>query len=375
MHAIHCPGRAKPSSTARVSPFVTLSALCFGIAGIPAVGLDAQPAVMVRDSIVLEESGDDYLVLPIPVIPDGSGGYLVTDYQQPRVFHYSGEGRLLQRYGRQGEGPGEFTEASGAYPWGAGHVLVLSWKPIAAQLFERDTGRFTERFPLKYFVEHVVPDSAALWMSGPHYEPRSAVRRLDLGDDEAESVVPLPDEYQAGSPVGGMFPSMPFVKWADTLLVGFGPLPYLIVTDASGNELDRFEVPAVGRRGTPADPESAIVEELRGGRYFAAFALFSVTKGVHRRPDGSFLLVHADARSEEPPVSMEALWVSVIDQDRMRVCPDGVVPLGSRSRPAIGFDGDRMLVLEQTLRGGDAVSILRRIAVVTDECDWIPLRR
>ena len=68
---------------------------------------------------------------------------------------------------------------------------------------------------------------------------------------------------------------MPFAKWADTLLVGFMPLPYLIVTDTEGDELDRFEVPVVRRRGNPDDPEAAIED-----RYPDVFGLFSL-RGVH----------------------------------------------------------------------------------------------
>lgn len=54
---------------------------------------------------------------------------------------------------------------------------------------------------------------------------------------------------------------------------------------------------------------------------------------------------------------------------------DGAVPLEPGSRAAIGFEGDLVLVLEQVLRGGDAVSVVRRIEVETEGCDWIPVRR
>ena len=282
--------------------------------------LSAQPTVTVVDSIVLEESGDDYLALPAPVIPDGAGGYL----------------------------------------------------------------EFVERHPLRTLFQTVVIDSGELWLSGagqqlppsaPQYGDRSAIRRWQLGDDEAEPVVGLPEIYEAGGPLGGIFPEMPFAKWADTLLVGFMPLPYLIVTDTEGGELDRFEVPVVRRRGNPDDPEAAIEEVLGGGRYPDVFGLFSLTRGVHRRPDGTFLVVHFDLGTDGPPVSTEALWVSVIDASRTRACPDGLVPLEDGSHPAIGFEGDLLLVLDQVIRGGDAETVVRRIKVETDDCEWVSLSR
>ncbi len=345
------------------------------LAGTPTASLFAQPAVEARDSIVLEESSDDYLVYPGSIVPDGTAGYLVTDFRQPRVFLYSAEGRLVMRYGAGGEGPGEWEEAQIALPHGADHILVLSWKPFAAQRFERDGGRFVERFPLRGYVESATIDTDDLWISGAHYSPRSAVRRLTLGEDEAEPVVDLPEPYREGGPVGGMFNSLPFTKWADTLLVAFMPLPYLVMAHESGRELDRFEVPAVRRRETPADPEPVIMDHRQTGAYFSIFGLFPSTIGLHRRPDGSFLLVHADLAGEDPPLHTETLWVSVIDADRTRACPDGRVPLGPESRPVVGFEGDRLLVLEQVLGGGDAVTVLRRIAVDAEDCDWMPLRR
>ena len=343
--------------------------------GTPAPSLFAQPTVEARDSIVLEESADDYLVYPGTLVPDGAGGYLVTDYRQPRVFQYSAEGRLVMRYGAGGEGPGEWEEAQIALPHGADHILVLSWKPYAAQRFERNGGRFVERFALRGYVESAAVDANDLWISGAHYSPRSAVRRLTLGEEEAEPIVDLPEPYREGGPVGGMFNSLPFTKWSDTLLVAFMPLPYLILADESGREFDRFEVPAVHRRQTPADPEPVIMDHRQTGTYFGIFGLFPSTIGLHRRPDGSFLLVHADLAGEDPPLHTETLWVSVIDADRTRACPDGRVPLGPESNPVVGFEGDRLLVLEQVLGGGDAVTVLRRVAVDADDCDWMPLRR
>ena len=65
---------------------------------------------------MLQEFGGDHLVLPSSVVPDGSGGYLVADHGQAGVFHYSGSGTLIRRYGSEGEGPGEWKEADVALP-------------------------------------------------------------------------------------------------------------------------------------------------------------------------------------------------------------------------------------------------------------------
>ena len=85
------------------------------------------------------------------------------------------------------------------------------------------------------------------------------------------------------------------------------PLPFLILSDENGRKLDRFEVPAVHRRAASSDPEAAIMERMRSDGYAAVFDIFSLARGLHRRPDGTFLLVHTDLRAEDPPVSTEAL--------------------------------------------------------------------
>lgn len=338
--------------------------------------LSSQPSITVRDSIVLRESGDDYLVLPSPVVPDGSGGYLVADHGQAGVFHYSGSGMLVRRYGSEGEGPGEWKEAGVALPWGDEHIMVLSWSPSAIHLFRRSDGEFVEEHPLSTPVQSVVPDSDGLWASGPHYATSSAIRRLKPGEAEARPVLRLPDEYTAGGPVGGIFPEMPFTKWADTLLVGFMPLPYLIVADTTGRVLDRIQVPAPRRLGGTADPEAAIGEVLEAGRpYSEVFGLFSTIRGVHRRPAGTTIVVHFDLGTETGPVSTVGLWASVIDESRESACVDAAIPLEPGSRAAIGFEGDLVLVLEQILRGGDAVTVLRRIEVDTEGCDWMAIGR
>lgn len=338
--------------------------------------LSAQPAISVLDSIVLQESGDDYLVVPSPVVPDGSGGYLVADHGQAGVFHYLGDGSLRRRYGREGEGPGEWKEAQIALPWGDRQVMVLSWSPYAIHLFRRSDGGFVERHPLNTPVESVVPASEGLWSSGQHHGTSSAIRRLKLGESEARPVLRLPDVYTAGGPVGGIFPEMPFAMWADTLLVGFMPLPYLIVADTTGRELDRFEIPAARRKGGAADPAAAIGEVLAGGRpYSEVFGLFSVTRGVHRRPDGTTLVVHFDMGTEGGPVSTVGLWVSVVNESRESACVDAPVPLEPGSRAAIGFEEDLVLVLEPVIRGGDVATVLRRIEVDVDGCDWVPVSR
>ena len=87
------------------------------------------------------------------------------------------------------------------------------------------------------------------------------------------------------------------------------------------------------------------------------FGLFSVTCGVHRRPDIAFVVVHFDRGTETGPVSTVGLWVSVIDESRESACRGRGDLVGAGTRAAIGFEGDLLLALEQVLRGGRRVGL------------------
>ena len=60
---------------------------------------------------------------------------------------------------------------------------------------------------------------------------------------------------------------------------------------------------------------------------------------------------------------------------RHRRVPHPCLPGRIDSHPAIGFEGDLLLVLDQVIRGGDAETVVRRIKVETDDCEWVPLSR
>lgn len=96
---------------------------------------------------------------------------------------------------------------------------------------------------------------------------------------------------------------------------------------------------------------------------------------------GALVLARAGHLSAQPTVTvldsivLEESGDDPIDPSRSRACPDGLIALEDGSHPAIGFEGDLLLVLDQVIRGGDAETVVRRIQVETDDCDWVPLSR
>lgn len=358
---------AEGCSAARILLSCVLGVL-LSSATIP-IPLMAQPRLVLRDSIVLEQTGESYIAQPLRVTPD-DGGYLVVDGQQAQVFRFDPTGKLVQRYGRKGEGPGEFREAAVALPYGPEDIIVFSWLPPAAQIFDRESGEFQTRYDLGSPLEEVAIVGNRVWVSGVRYGTGTSLRRVTLGGGEDAAISLIPSEYVESGPLGGIFHRVPFALWADTLLVGFEPLDRLFLVSPARAVIDTLTIPSVNRRGTPARPREALVEALERGPYREVFAVLSTLREFERRSDGSFVLVYSDHRPAESGVTSE-LFVTVLDSDRTRACVDASVPLGADAQPAVGFAGNDLLVIEQVLVGLDAVPVLKRFSVDVSACDWL----
>jgi len=337
----------------------------------PAPVASVAPVLIAKDSIRLDQRADAFLELPRSITPDGES-YVIADARQAAVFRYDRTGRLLQRVGHEGEGPGEFRSAVDALAVPRG-ILVVSWDPPAAQLFDRDEGTLLERHDLAGPIESVLIADDSLWLGAVQYGSRTGVRVAALDGIGERRIVPLPDAFQQGGPLGGIFGHVALAVWGDTLAVGFEPVGYVLLAHRNGAVLDTIVIPTRERRGVPSDPESALREAMRLGPYPRVFGVLSAMRSIHRRNDGSLVVVHLDHRPEGPPVTSEA-FVTVIAADRRRACVDARIPLTPEAQPAFGFDADDLLVLEQVIQGtSDAVPVLRRYAVDVSNCAWVDL--
>jgi len=329
----------------------------------------AQAHLLLRDSVRLQQTGDVFLSLPTTVVAD-SAGYLVVDDQEPQVLAFDRRGKRLRRYGRRGEGPGEFEEVVAAYPYGKSQVIVFSSEPPAAQVFDRASGAFVQRFRLEPPIVSARVVAGQAWIGGNRYTTRTGLRRVVLGDDHAADLGPMPAEFRVGAPLDGIFPMVSFAVWADTVLVGFEPSGTLTLLLDDGTVLDTIPVPVRRRRGVPHDASEQLLRIMHKGPYYDVFGLLSALRGMHHNADGSTTLVYFDSRPEQPPVTSEA-YVSVLAADRTRACVDAKVPLHPEAQPAFGFDGDELMVLEQVIEGAEAVPVLKHYRVDVSGCDWI----
>ena len=104
---------------------------------------------------------------------DRRGRYFVTGTSSPYFWVFDGSGRVLDRVGRGGEGPGEFAEVVGMVIGEADSVLAVDNFQGRVSVYTPDL-EFTRTFRLGFF-----PDGPALFIDGS-FLVNSGIRTQDL---------------------------------------------------------------------------------------------------------------------------------------------------------------------------------------------------
>lgn len=340
-----------------------------------------EPGLVTLDTIWLEEDESTYLTQPRDLVPDPSGGYFILDQRDPKVVNYTEEGDFRRLIGSEGEGPGEFRSGDALFTIGD-TIAVAASNPGVLIFYSGSSDEHLGQVRLPGDVDDPVVRGDTLWMDARSFAGRTGLIRMTPPYEEGEPLVPLPDEYQAsGGAVGvlaGAFPHAALAVDDTRLLVGYQPMGYLLVTDRSGAVTDTIEIPVRRRRGTPPDIRTALHEAMEAN-YYRIFSVPSTLDDVHRLPDGSFAVVHLDyhpieSREQLPPPGQ--LYVSLLSPDLREVCPDLEVPLDREAKPVVGFEGDTLLVLQQTIRSDLSVdTFIARHRLDPAGCDGTSIPR
>jgi DNA-directed RNA polymerase subunit RPC12/RpoP len=146
----HEPGTGKTVGTLPGKPIEWINDLAFGLDGsITIVGRsesivrlrpDGSRVLEVRDAI----SGiTDQTELSVKVAVDGNGDIFLLGGFHKAVFHYSADGKFLNRFGSGGDGPGQFRSPHDIAVDGQGRVYVSDTSGI--HVFASD-GRYLHDF-------------------------------------------------------------------------------------------------------------------------------------------------------------------------------------------------------------------------------------
>ena len=107
----------------------------------------AGPAVVPVAGVLLEETEQSYLGNPWSLVVDtADGSFLVSDFAQGRIIRFGRDGRVVQSYGRPGEGPGEFQGMGATFILNDSVVVGLDSRRRLFKLFSREDGEYLESF-------------------------------------------------------------------------------------------------------------------------------------------------------------------------------------------------------------------------------------
>ena len=365
---------------------------CYDNSPVPADGLAKPgvntslsgrgPRVEASDSILLEEA-EFHLGQPYSMSVDTmDGSFVVADSYSGRIFRFARDGRLVQSYGRPGEGPGEFA--------GLDKVMILNDSILA--------GTDSNRYLITRFsrngdilgstrcdgcwggVPTVSGDMA--FIPAMDVAGRATLATWDWQQDVVRKILPLPGPYrqslESTQAFYGIFGGAAMAAWTDTLLVGFVGMNELFLTTWEGKPLDTLYIPRVRRRGVPPDAQQRIDRRDESTSFRDRIEMLSTLYGVYRMSDGFTLLIHQDnSITGEPPLIefVSDVYVSVLSPDRTSICADGQVPFANQLQVVHTAARDTVFLLDRTLNPpGDTMrSWIRTYLIDTIPCDWLPV--
>ena len=341
------------------------------------------PRVNAVDSLRLEET-EFHLGRPLGLSVDTTdGSFLIADSYSAKVFRFARDGRLVQWYGRSGEGPGEFT--------GLDKVLGLNDTIVVGTDSDRDLlTRFardgeglgsTRCDGCWGGVPTVAGDMA--FIPAMDIAGRATLATWDWRRDVVRKILPQPGPYRRSlegtQAFFGIFGGAALSAWTDTLLVGLVGMNELFLTAWDGEPLDTLYIPRVRRRGVPPDAQQRIDRRDESVSFRDRIEMLSTLYGVYRMSDRSTLLIHQDnSITGEPPLVefVSDIHVSVLSPDRTAVCADGPLTFANQMQVVHTVARDTVFLLDRTLVGtGDAMqSWVRSYRIDTTQCDWLPVR-
>ncbi len=351
------------------------------------------PDLILRDSLVLEETEEHYIGNPLALFVAPDGSLLVADGFTETVLRYDATGRLVGHWGGRGGGPGEF--------WSLGGVGFVTDSAAGfldergkLELFALTTGAHHGSVTVEFVYNR--PSSFAvsgdsLWFAGINRESWATYGVIAVGDlldapSSLEQAPPIslsrgtvPVPYRESHVLAGSL-SIVFLDVGDSdLVLGFTGSPFLLRTDHEGTVTDTTWIGEGSRRGEldenellaamRSEPESQ--QESRSW-LFNFFSSVSMVRGLSRDDVGNVYTLHQDSDFDERgTMAGVKLYVAVSRFDGDRGCADTLIPTSDVGAPIPFLRGRSLWVLDRRLRAGAATSIatvVRRFTLDPEQC-------
>ncbi len=208
-----------------------------------------------------------------------------------------------------------------------------------------------------------------VWIGDVNHNRMTSLAALPLSADSFSYLGARPEEYHASRQVMLSHPYATSVPTGNgETLVGLTGSPALLRLRPDGQVRDRIVIPAVRRRGVPAD----IVERFKQPLESSEIAsMVSAPVGMQRLSSGDIAMLYEDINYNEGSRTADG-YLSILSPDLERVCADLPLHYAQESRPATGFRGDTLFVVEQHITSSArAESYLKKYPLSSRGCRWI----
>ena len=351
------------------------------------------PDLILRDSLVLEETEEQYIGNPLALFVAPDGSLLVSDGFAETVLRYDATGRLTGHLGRRGGGPGEFQHLGGVGFVAESFAGFLD-ETGRLELFEPMTGAHhgSVRVDVNNRPSSFAFLGDSLWFAGNNRVSSASHGVIPVADLVAATgakgqappivldrgTVPVP--YREQHALAGSL-SIAFLSAGELdVVLGFTGSPFLIRIAHEGAVTDTVWIGKRLRRGEPDEDE--LLEVMRGKQpgsqedlrswMFDFFAGASLVRGLSRDGAGNVYTLHQDSdRDEDGTMTGVRLYAAVSRFDGDRGCGDTLIPTSDVGVPIPFLQGSTLWILDRRLRAGAATSIatiVRRFTIDADRC-------
>ena len=355
------------------------------LASPDALGQLPGPALILRDSLILQEDAGHYVSAPMDIVQRPDGSLLVSDAFANAVLQFDSDGRFVRAFGGPGQGPGEFMGIGPVIAAG-GVVGAVDMLGMEIEVFDEQTGVAIGAIGLRptMWITSMTEVGDSLWISGMERDTWMSVGTLgatrlpSLARTGSRDVLQLdrvavPSPYQTNPLMFGALGSVSLDVGASDMVVGFSGTPYLLLS-RTGEPIDTLYLQPRLRRGAPAEEDVGSFTEAMDPLLFANE--ISVLGPLSRDEVGNIIVVHSDlqvgraAGGMGPRFSDTRFHVSSLSPDGARQCADTEIPMASGGRARVALQGSLLLVVDQIpVARGEVSTVVRRFEVNPSTCD------
>jgi hypothetical protein len=342
---------------------------------LPACAADGpartSPELVLVDSVIVADTGAVPIAPPTALVVTEGGTIYMADRAAGTVLVVDRSGRVTQRIGRRGRGPGEWSQGPGSMLLDGDSVLVVNDGSRAVRL-RLPTGEVgaARTSPGGLATVRAARDGR-VWYNAVREDQRAVLAMASSWEDSLRPSGPFPAHLVGRPALQMMFSTLAVLPWrGDSVVVAIEGVDSLYVWPSASGAGRTVPLPAAGRRGAKVD--------LLLGLNADDPASFGAVVHQPSQPwavarvgaSDTVAVLHYDLAQVEHRMTAQ-LYVSLVDVASGRACVDAQVPVPMDPLPAAWLQGRTLAVVTQEDDAAGAVrTVLRRFEVRGEGCGW-----